>query len=244
MKTGYLALEAKRAMRSPRFLIFTLVFPVVLFLVYKGLYGSAKVQGTDITYTAYLMCSMAAFGGFMAAMSTGARTAIERSAGWQRQLRLTPLTPRGYLFAKAAVGMLVALPSIVLVSLAGVFSGVSLSPVGWVQVVVGVWIATLPFSVLGLLIGQLATAESMQVYTSGLMFLFGLLGGLWIPVTVFPNWLASVAKVLPSYWLADVGHAAVLGTHDLGRAAEVLGIWTLALAFVVVRRYQRDSARA
>lgn len=244
MRTAYLGLEAKRALRNPRFLMFTMVFPVVIFVIDVGAFGKGDVPNSDVSYAAYLMVSMAAFGAFMAAMNTGARTAVERAAGWQRQLRLTPLTPRGYLFAKAAVGMLVALPSIVLVSLAGVFSGVSLSPVGWVQVVVGVWIATLPFSVLGLLIGQLATAESMQVYTSGLMFLFGLLGGLWIPVTVFPNWLASVAKVLPSYWLADVGHAAVLGTHDLGRAAEVLGIWTLALAFVVVRRYQRDSARA
>lgn len=244
MKTGYLVLEAKRALRSPRLLIFTVVFPVVLFLVYRGLYGSQKVQGSDGTYAAYLMCSMAAFGALAAALNTGARTAAERSTGWQRQLRLTPLTPRGYLFAKAAVGMAVALPSVLLVSIVGAFSGVSLSASGWVQVVIGVWLATLPFAVLGLLIGQLATADSMQVYTSGIMLFLSLLGGLWIPVTIFPHWLAGIAKVLPSYWLADVGHAAVTQSHDLGQAAEILAIWTVALAFAVVRRYQRDSARA
>ncbi|HEX3789065.1 MAG TPA: ABC transporter permease [Pseudonocardiaceae bacterium] len=243
MKTGYLALEARRALRTPRALIFTIVFPVVLFLVYKGLYGDQKIAGTNVTYTVYLMCSMAAFGSFMAAMNAGARTAVERSVGWQRQLRLTPLTSRGYLLSKAAVGMIVALPPVVLVSLVGAFSGAHLGAAGWVQVVVGVWVATLPFAVLGLLIGQLATAETMQVYTSGAMLLFSLLGGLWIPVTIFPNWLADIAKVLPSYWLADIGQSAALGNHDIGRAVEVLAIWTVVLGFAVVRRYQRDSAR-
>jgi ABC-2 type transport system permease protein len=245
MKTAYLVLETKRAVRNPRSLIFTVVFPVVLFLVYKGLYGSGTmpVDGKQVSTTAFLMVNMAAFGGFMAAMSTGGRTAIERAAGWQRQLRLTPLTPRGYLSAKAGVAMLVGLPSIVLVSLVGLASGVHLSAGAWFQVVIGVWIATIPFAVLGLLIGQLATAESLQVYTSGIMLACSLIGGLWIPVTLFPSWLASIAEVLPSYWLADVGHGALAGNQDLGKAVLVLAIWAAVLAFAVLRRYQRDSAR-
>jgi ABC-2 type transport system permease protein len=245
MKTAYLALETKRAVRNPRALIFTIVFPVVLFLVYKGLYGSGTitVNGRPVSTTAFLMVNMAAFGSFMAAMNTGARTAVERAAGWQRQLRLTPLTPRGYLMAKAGVAMFVALPSVVLVSLVGLASGVHLSGGAWLQVVVGVWVATLPFAVLGLLIGQLATAESLQVYTSGIMLLCSLLGGLWIPITLFPSWLGDIAKVLPSYWLADVGHDALAASNDVGHAVIALAIWAVVLAFLVVRRYQRDSAR-
>ncbi|HWE89469.1 MAG TPA: ABC transporter permease [Pseudonocardiaceae bacterium] len=243
MKTGYLVLEAKRALRNPRFMFFTMVFPVVIFLIdvasFKG-----HLPGTTQSYASYLMASMAAFGAFMAAMNTGARTAVERSAGWQRQLRLTPLTPRGYLLAKGGVGMIVALPPIVLVALVGLLAeGVHLSAAGWAQVVLGIWVATLPFAVLGLLVGQLATAETMQVFTSGLMIVLGFLGGILIPTTVFPDWMNSVAKVLPSYWLADVGHGAVLGNQDLGRAALVLGIWTVVLAVGVMRRYERDSAR-
>jgi ABC-2 type transport system permease protein len=245
MKTAYLALETKRAIRNPRSLIFTIVFPVVLFLVYKGLYGTGTipVDGRAVNVTAFLMVNMAAFGGFTAAMNTGARTAIERSTGWQRQLRLTPLSPRGYLSAKASVALFVGLPSIVLVCLVGLVSGVHLSAGAWLQVVVGVWVATIPFAVLGLLIGQLANAESLQVYTSGIMLLFSLIGGLWIPITVFPSWLADISKVLPSYWLADVGHGALAGNKDIGQAVLVLAIWAIVLAFAVVRRYQRDSAR-
>lgn len=243
MSTGYLVLETKRAIRNPRSLVFTIVFPVVLFLIYRGLYGDQKIQGTNATYTVFLMCSMAAYGGMMAAMSSSARTAIERSTGWQRQLRLTPLSSTGYLVSKVAVSMFVALPSVALVSLVGVVSGAHLSATGWVQVILGVWVATLPFAVLGLLIGQLASADNLQIYQTGTMLFLALIGGLFIPVTVFPTWLGDIAKVLPSYWLARIGQGAELGNHDLGHAVEILAIWTVVLVFLVLRRYRRDSAR-
>jgi ABC-2 type transport system permease protein len=244
MRTAYLGLEAKRALRNPRFLMFTMVFPVVIFVIDVGAFGKGDVPNSDVSYAAYLMVSMAAFGAFMAAMNTGARTAVERAAGWQRQLRLTPLRPTGYLLAKGAVGTLVALPPIVLVALVGMFAeNVHLPVGGWVQVILGVWVATIPFAVLGLLVGQLATAETMQVFTSGLMIVLGFLGGILIPTTVFPGWMSNISKVLPSYWLADVGHGALLGNTDTGRAIVWLAGWTVVLAFAVVRRYQRDSAR-
>jgi ABC-2 type transport system permease protein len=244
MKTTYLGLEVRRALRNPRFLMFTMVFPVVIFLIDVGAFGKGNVPGTAAGYASYLMVSMAAWGAFMAAMNTGARTAVERAAGWQRQLRLTPLRPTSYLIAKGTVGTVVALPPILLVALVGVAAeGVRLSAGGWVQVILGVWVATIPFAVLGLLVGQLATSETMQVFTTGLMIVLGFLGGVLIPVTVFPHWMAAVAKVLPSYWLADIGHGALVGNTDIGTAIVWLAGWTVVLAIAVIRRYQRDSAR-
>ncbi|HEX3781400.1 MAG TPA: ABC transporter permease [Pseudonocardiaceae bacterium] len=244
MKTGYLALEAKRAIRNPRFLMFTVAFPVILFLIEGGIFGNGDVPGTTIKYSYYLMVSFAAWGGFMASMNTGARTAVERSAGWQRQLRLTPLTPPGYLLGKAAVAQAVALPPIVLVSLvAALFQDVHMSPGNWTLTILGTWVACIPFAVLGLLVGQFATADNMQVFTTGLMILLGFLGGILFPVTIFPTWLANIAKVLPSYWLADIGHGPLLGYSQLGTGIAVLAAWTVVLAFGVARRYQRDSAR-
>lgn len=244
MKTTYLALEARRALRNPRFLIFTVVFPVVLLLIDVAAFGNGNVPGSHTSYAAYLMVSMASWGGFMAAMNTGARTAVERTAGWQRQLRLTPLRPTAYLVGKGAVGLLVALPPIIVVAAVGrLVEGVSLSPGAWLQVILGVWIATIPFAVLGLLVGQVATSETMQVFTSGLMIVLGFLGGILIPITVFPTWMGDVARVLPSYWLADIGHSALLGNTDIGKAVLWLAGWTVVLAVAVVRRYQRDSAR-
>ena len=36
------------------------------------------------------------------------------------------------------------------------------------------------------------------------------LGGLWIPLQIFPAWVANVAQVVPSYWLNRIGQ---MGAH-------------------------------
>ncbi|WP_326823755.1 ABC transporter permease [Streptosporangium sp. NBC_01756] len=240
MRTGYLVFEIRRALRDSKFLVFAVALPVGLFLLLTNVFGVA----TRHAAVPYVMGSLAAFGAFKAALDTGARTAVERGAGWQRQLRLTPLTGAGYLAAKASVAMLVALPPVAGVSLvAALVSGVELPVTGWLQAVLGIWAGTVPFALLGLLIGQVASAQGVQTYQGGILLLLSFVGGLFIPVSDFPGALASVAELLPSYWLAEIGHGAATGGGRLGQAVAVLALYTLALGGAVVARYRRDSAR-
>jgi ABC-2 type transport system permease protein len=240
MKSGYLTFEIKRALRDSKFLVFAVALPVGLFLLQSNLFEATAQQ----VPSSYIMGSLAAFGAFKAALDTGARTAVERGVGWQRQLHLTPLTSGGYLAAKASVAMLVALPPVAGVSLAAaLISGVELPASGWLQAVLGVWAGTVPFALLGLLIGQIATPQSVQTYQGGILLVLSFLGGLFIPVSTFPGTLATIAKVLPSYWLAEIGHGAALDNTRLGQAVAVLALYTLALGGAVAVRYRRDSAR-
>ena len=240
MNFGYLFLEVRRAARNTRFLIFTIAFPVLLFLLYVSLWGKG-----DKSIIGVLMVSMTAFGALTGALFAGGRVSLERSVGWQRQLRLTPLSGPGYLVAKGITGMMLAIPAVVLVPIIGVVvEGVSLDPAGWLRVVLGTWLAVIPFALLGLLIGQIGTPETMQPIMSIVMMVMSLIGGIFIPIDTMPDWLLNVAHVLPSYWLGQIGRGAVTTdmTTSLGKAALVLGLWTVGLAFAVVRRYRRDSA--
>ena len=73
----------------------------------------AITGGSGVSAPLYLMVGLAAFGTMNAVISGGARIAFDRSLGWTRQLRLTPLSPRSYLATKIlAVGGLTALLSI------------------------------------------------------------------------------------------------------------------------------------
>jgi ABC-2 type transport system permease protein len=176
----------------------------------------------------------------------GGRVALERSLGWQRQLRLTPLSGSGYLAAKGITGMLLALPAVVLVPLVGaVVEGVSLDATGWLRVTIGIWLAVIPFTLIGLLIGQVGTPDSMQPIMSLTMMTMSMLGGIFIPIDGMPSWLMNIARVLPSYWLGQVGRGAVTSelSVNLGQAVLVLAIWTAAVGLGVSRRYRRDSAR-
>lgn len=241
MSFTYLLLEARRAMRNGRFLIFSIAFPVLLFLLYVGIFAKGDKEVIGV-----LMVNMTGFGALSAALFAGGRVALERSLGWQRQLRLTPLSGSGYLAAKGITGMLLALPAVVLVPLVGaVVEGVSLDVTGWLRVTIGIWLAAIPFALIGLLIGQIGTPDSMQPIMSLTMMTMSMLGGIFIPIDGMPDWLSKIAHVLPSYWLGQVGRGAVTSdlSVDLGHTVLVLAIWTAVVGLVVTRRYRRDSAR-
>jgi ABC-2 type transport system permease protein len=102
--------------------------------------------------------------------------------------------------------MVVALPAVVLVPLIGAIGeGVRLDTGQWIQATLGVWLAAIPFAVLGLLLGQYGTADSMQSITSVLMMVLAMFGGLWVPLDALPSFFSDVAHVLPSYWMTRVG---------------------------------------
>jgi ABC-2 type transport system permease protein len=240
----YLLLEARRAYRNKRFLIFTVAMPVVLFLIYVQLYGDD--QGINgVSTRAYLMVSMAAFGAMSGSMSAGSRIALERQSGWNRQLRLTPLRPVSYLVAKGGVGMLVALPAIILVYVAGaLIVHVHLSAWEWAVSGIGLWLALIPFAALGILIGYVASPDSAQAIFPATFMTLSLFGGIFIPVEVMPKVMANIAQVLPSYWLGIIGRSPLgLGGFEW-KAIPVLLAWALVVALIVARRYRIDTARA
>jgi ABC-2 type transport system permease protein len=238
MSTGYLVLEIKRAVRAGRFLIFTVAFPILMFVFLAAVYGG------DTDARTMLMVNMITWGAFAATLFAGARVAVERDAGWQRQLRLTPLTGRGYLAGKGIVGMVVALPAVILVPLVGALGeGVHLGAGQWLQVTAGVWLAAIPFALLGLLLGQYGTADSMQAITGVLMMVLAMFGGLWVPLNALPGFFSGLAKMMPSYWMNQVGSSAIGSGQSLLTCVLVLAGWTVALGALVVRRYRLDSAR-
>jgi ABC-2 type transport system permease protein len=246
MNATYLALEVKRVVRGARFMIFTVGFPVVLYLIDANLFGSGGDTYPDgLAIAPSLMVRMAAFGAMSAALFTGARVALERSSGWQRQLRLTPMSGASYLLSKAAVSMLVALPTILLVSLAGVlFEHVRLSAGQWVQILLGVWLGIIPIVLLGLLIGLVTTKDSMQPVTSVVMLVLGMIGGLWIPSNIVPAGFQSVMRIFPTYWLGQIGDAALAHSTAIGNAVLVLAVWSVVLVLVGARCYRASVARA
>ena len=129
MTTTYLSTELRRTFRNPRYVLFTLGIPVILFLVI----GSAFDTRTGgVSGQTWYMVNMGLFGAMSAVLGTGARISVERDAGWNRQLRLTPLPPLGYVLGKVVTGMLLALPALLLVDIAGRLTGdVHLSAVQW-----------------------------------------------------------------------------------------------------------------
>lgn len=245
MSVRYSLLSALSTFRNSRFLVFTAILPVVMYLLFNGLYGDQDAgDGSSLTASSYLMVSMACYGAIGAALNSGARIALERQTGWNRQLRLSALPGSGYLVGKAVVSLLVALPPIVLVFLLGAVVGnVSLSPGRWLLTGLAVWICTIPFALLGLAIGSLVKPDTTQPVTMLLYIALSILGGLWVPVEQFSAFLQQVATFVPTYWIAHIGRDVVGGGSVAFQGIAVLVGWTVVLGALGTVSYRRSGRK-
>lgn len=112
------------------------------------------------------------------------------------------------------------------------------------QILLGVWLGIIPIVFLGLVIGLVSTKDSMQPITSVVMLVLGMIGGLWIPANIVPAGFQNVMKIFPTYWLGQIGDAALAHSAAIGNAVLVLAIWAAVLALAGVRRYRASLVRA
>ena len=131
MSTTYFKYELLRLVRNRRFFFFSLVFPLMLLLVFGLSNRGAMVTFGSVTlqFILFYIVGMAGYGAMMASISGGARIASERSVGWNRQLRLTHLSVSTYVAAKILTSYVMALISIAVLFVAGLIFGVHV-PVG------------------------------------------------------------------------------------------------------------------
>ena len=105
MSTTYMRFELLRMFRNRRFFVFSLGFPIVLYyLIAAPNKDNHDLAGSGISAPVYYMVGLVAFGTMTAVLSAGARISAERSTGWNRQLRITPLTTREYFRTKVLTG--------------------------------------------------------------------------------------------------------------------------------------------
>jgi ABC-2 type transport system permease protein len=244
MNTTYFKYEFLRLFRNKRFFFFSLVFPLVLFIVF-GVANKNQVVtfGTvQLRFILFYMVGMAGYGAMMSAIAGGARIAAERSVGWNRQLRLTPLGVPTYFAAKILSSYVMALISIAVLFLVGLLFGVHV-PVGrWGEMVGLILIGLLPFVGIGIVIGHLLTVDSMGPALGGGAALFALLGGMWFP---FDNGsaLQKIGEYIPSYWISQAARVGVGAGAWPVKGWLVIAVWTVVAALAAARAYQRDTQR-
>ena len=241
---AYLGLEIRRAVRNRRYLLFAIGFPVVFYLLYTGVL-IGKNAPTNPTWNAYFLVSMAAYGMIGASLSNAIPISQERASGWTRQLRITPLPAASWIATKLAVAYLTSLPSLILVSVAAVLiNHVSLAPATWLAILVPLALGVLPFAALGLLIGFTFDASAAQGVVTISYISLAILGGLWAPVSTFPDTLATIARIMPTYHFANLGWAALGGfVPDLEDILVLVG-WAAVLFGLVAWRYRVTEQRA
>ncbi|MFB6672410.1 ABC transporter permease [Streptomyces sp. NPDC057684] len=232
----YLRLEVRRTLRDTMFVIFGVGMPVMMYLLFTNL-GENDPEWKTIS-----MVGMAAYGAVGAALSTGGGVAEDKTIGWLRQLRVTPMTPRQVVAGRALTGSVTVLPSIAAVLLAGgLVNGVRLDVWQWAAVALLLWLGSIPFTLLGLGNGYRLTAQTTGVANMVCNLGLSVLGGLWFPIALFPGWLRSVSSYTPTNRFAQLGTAVAEGHAPSAAAVTVLAAWLLAFGSYAVMSYRRAA---
>ena len=242
MNRTYLRYELLRTLRSRRFFFLSLGFPLVLYyLIATPNRNESDLARTGLSAPLYFMVGLAAFGAMSAMLSSGARIAGERAAGWNRQLRITPLSTRAYFRAKIVTGYMMAGLALLGLYLAGTTLGVRLDGSQWVRMTALILVGLLPFAALGIVLGHLLTPDSIGPVMGGMTALFAILGGTWFPIS--SGVMKDIGEALPSYWLVQAAHVALGGRGWNGTAWVIVVGWTVAATALARWAYRRDTRR-
>ncbi|WP_395294510.1 ABC transporter permease [Kitasatospora hibisci] len=239
--TTLIRLEVLRTLRNRRYLLFTVLYPALMYVFFINAYGAGELAG-GLPVKTYFMVSMATFGAVGSVLTGSAqRISLERSSGWTRQLRLTALPGRAYAVAKIAASAVTTLPAILVVFAVGASQGVELAAGRWAGLVAALWLGSFVFAALGVALGYAAAPDSVQPIVMITYMALALFGGTWFPVS---GTLETFARFNPVYLYNELatftrpGHAL-----DLGAAAGLAGFLVVFVAAAAVL-YRRDTRRA
>ncbi|KUL37441.1 ABC transporter [Streptomyces sp. NRRL F-4489] len=244
--TTLIKLEILRTLRNKKFMFFSVIYPPALYLIVAGAADGKPIPGTHLSTGLYYMVSMAAFGAMTAVLlGNSERIAKERQAGWVRQLRLTALPGRGYVAAKIAAAATVSLPSILVVlGAAALVKGVRLEPWQWGAIAAGTWLGSFVFAALGVAIGYLATGDAVRPISMLVYFGLAFLGGLWMPMTLLPQWVQNIAEWLPTHAYTALGTAVEGGGAPHAKDMAILLGYLLLFAGGAAWLYRKDTRKA
>jgi len=194
-------MQLKLYLREPIAFFFTLVFPLLLLLLFGAIFGNTPDpqfnpnQGyIDYETPALIILVLATIG----LLSVPIKVASEREQKILRRYQATPLKPIVYLSTEVTMNILVALGGTFLLILTGKLVYHLQLPQQVVLVFLAWGLSALAFAAIGFLIAALApTARIAQVVGMVLFFTMMFLSGASLPPQMFPEWLQQVRLVLP-----------------------------------------------
>ncbi|MFF7354035.1 MULTISPECIES: ABC transporter permease [Streptomyces] len=236
------SVELKAFFRNKQSLVFTLMFPVLLLLVFGSIF-SGKVAGTDTDLKQVFMAGIIAAGVMSTAFSGLAiNVAIERDTGTVRRLAMTPMPKSAYFIGKLSrVVVTTVLETALLLGIAWGLFGLPMpsSPERWATLGWDLALGTVACALIGCAYAAaIPNSRSASAIVTPVFMVLQFISGVFFPFNQLPHWIQTVAAFFPVKWMAQGfrsvflpdSFTAVEPAHswELSRIALVLGLWALA----------------
>ncbi|MFC5530811.1 ABC transporter permease [Cohnella yongneupensis] len=209
---GQCKAELLRTVRNRRFVIFSVIMPVIFYFIFTNTVPSDTKVG-NVDWSSYYLMSMTVYGIVGASLTSFAqRLSKERTQGWLSLLRITPLPTWSYVTSKVMAQGLINLTIVLIMFMVGGFvKHVDMSASQWLTSGLFIWLGGFTFMGIGTLIGSIKNADFVQVLSMICYMGLSMLGGLWFPVESMSDTMQKIAHATPTYRLGQGAWDAVAG---------------------------------
>ena len=216
MFRGILRFEARRLFRNFVPVFFALAFPVMMLLIFGGIYGnkpSAQFNGrgvVDSSVPAYLVLVVCVTG----LMSFPLGLAEYRDRGVLKRFRSTPASASSFLLAQGVVNLVLSLIGACLLVVVGFLVFGLHRPQQVAMAVLVLLAVTLAMYSIGAVIAALARTERAATAVANLIYFpMIFLSGATIPTQIFPPAMRTISDFIPSTYGVKLLQHVWLGAH-------------------------------
>jgi ABC-2 type transport system permease protein len=235
--TTYSALSRaafKASTRDVTTVFFTFAFPLIFLIVFGTIFHDQPAENTANNQINYVTSGVLAWGVANAALFTVMFTLMQwRNDDLLRLIRMTPTSLASVLASRYVMGLLTALvQSVLFVAVALLpFFGLKLHDT-WPLAVPVVLLGVTAFLALGLALGSRTnTPEAVAAVANSIIVPMAFISGAFLPLSLLPEWLQGVAKLLPMYY---INHGLDIALSGEGNLAEYGQVCAALLGFTVV----------
>lgn len=246
-------LEIKQFSRQRESVVFTLLFPVILLLIFGSVFTDTIAP--NVTFSQYFVAGMIASGlvntGFQALAIT---IPLERDFGALKRLRGTPMPASSYFIGKAIlVSVSMVIQILMLLGFGAIFFGVDM-PTDINKWITFTWLTLLGSAcstALGIAFSIVPkSGRGASAVVSPIVIILQFFSGVFLIFTQLPTWMQQFAALFPLKWLTQgmrsvflpdsFASQEVAKSWENGKTFLILILWLVIGVFFSVRKFKWD----
>jgi len=249
-------LEIRQFLRQRESVVFTLLFPVLLLLIFGSVFKNTIAPG--VTFSQYFVAGMIASG----LINTGFQQLaimipLERDDGTLKRLRGTPMPPTSYFIGKILSVLACMIVQIVLLLIVGALMfGVDL-PTDLGRWVTFTWVTLLGITgstLLGIAFSSVPrSGRGASAMVTPIVLVLQFISGVFFIFNQLPSWMQNVASIFPLKWLTQGMRSVFLPesfaaqevakSWEHGRVALMLTIWIVIGLVLALKTFRWERSR-
>lgn len=235
--------------RTPIAAFFTIVFPLMLLVLFTAIFGNEEIEGLGITTAQYFTPGLAVFAAVSATYTNLAiGTAIARDNGILKRIRGTPIPPWAYIAGRVASAVYLAFLAVVLMMAAGVvFYGVQIMARTVPAALLTFFVGVSCFAALGMLVAAISpSGDAAPAITNATLLPVAFISNIFFPIQDPPRWMEIAGNFFPLKAFAEAFRDAfdptLTGAQFHWPQIGYLLLWGVVAGLLAVRFFRWEPA--